>query len=133
MMMNHIVNVMVDVDKMEKTFIVFDSAYMVRENIGFVRCNNEDDVKNIVLKLIKANYGMEQSKALDYLNDNIIFTKIDSNLNNNKLHKKYAEGFNWMSDLSNVKEEELRQGKEERDKLILKLKSKVNNIKKVKT
>ena len=118
---------------MKKTFIVFDSAYMVRENIGFVRCNNEDDVKNIVLKLIKANYGMEQSKALDYLNDNIIFTKIDSNLNNNKLHKKYAEGFNWMGDLSNVKEEELRQGKEERDKLILKLKSKVNNIKKVKT
>ena len=108
-----------------KCFIVLDSDYWVRENIGFIRCECECDVKEKVLELIKSNYEIGEVEAQDYYNDNIVLTEVSLNLNDDELTNEYADGLNWIGDLNNTHlVTELKEGKEKRDKLIEKLKSK---------
>lgn len=104
-------------------FIVFDSDYYVRENIGYVEGVNKVSVKSILkecvklfrLKKLVVEYGFRVESMNDdmvevlsewYVDRYLEVSRVSKKLNSKEMEKKFSDGFNWMGNMNKVEKVE---------------------------
>jgi hypothetical protein len=96
-----------------KVFIVGDFSPSCRENIGFLKREKEEEVKEKIRELAKSNYGIDGSELDEFMKRYIIITQTRL-IDEKKIEDEFADGMNWGGDLDKIDPKDLEEGAKQR-------------------
>jgi len=96
-----------------KRYVVLDSSYSCRENIGWIEGTDDNEIKDTIRKIFVANYGDSNTYK-----QFCILEEISLKLNKDKIDAKYCDGMNWMGNLRKVKLKDIEEGRKNREELL---------------